>query len=358
MLETKNQIERFLDGGLAEGRLGLNTLKAQESDLKQVYLWLDKQNLSVTDVTHGLLQAYLILRRREGLAHTSLRRITSSLRSFFGDLHTRGEIPEDPTRELSQTVRRKHLPDFVSARQVAQLLETLQGLPPFLHRCKEDRPARAARLNALIYLLFGQGLRISEAVSLRLNRLDWSHQLIRIEGKGGRYRNSPMLESTALALDAWLLMNPHSPEHAPKSLPQTQARKSPVRFANGIFVFPANIRQSHERCDPFYLSLGAGRRILPRAPCGHWSRQDAARQLKDLAFASGLDSATITAHKLRHGFATELLDQGASLPAISRLLGHADLGTTEIYTHVRKRRLKSMVDQHHPLFSFNASKRR
>lgn len=229
------------------------------------------------------------------LAPSSLARKASALRQFYGFLVDEGLRTDDPSAALPRPRARRPLPRLLDHGQVAALLalaeeEATTGAPD------------ALRMRALLELLYGSGLRATELVSLPLSAVPRDAPFLSITGKGGQQRMVPVSGRAALALSAWLAVSPKG-----------------------------------------------GRHLFPSPRGGHLTRVRLFQLLRDLALRAGLDPAKVSPHVLRHAFATHLLEGGADLRVVQTLLGHADIATTQIYTHVDAARLVALVNERHPL---------
>lgn len=229
------------------------------------------------------------------LAPASLARKASALRQFYGFLRDDGRREDDPSDALPKVRARRPLPRLLSHAQIAALFalaeaDAAAGTP------------EAVRMLALLELLYGSGLRASELVGLPLAAVPRDAPFVSITGKGGQQRLVPVGERAMAALRQWLRLRP-----------------------------------------------AGGRHVFPGARGGHLTRVRLFQILRDLALRAGLDPATVSPHVLRHAFATHLLEGGADLRVLQTLLGHADIATTQIYTHVDGARLVALVNQRHPL---------
>lgn len=229
------------------------------------------------------------------LAPASLARKASALRQFYGFLRDDGRREDDPSDALPKVRARRPLPRLLSHAQIAALFalaeaDAAAGTP------------EAVRMLALLELLYGSGLRASELVGLPLAAVPRDAPFVTITGKGGQQRLVPVGERAMAALRQWLRLRP-----------------------------------------------AGGRHVFPGARGGHLTRVRLFQILRDLALRAGLDPATVSPHVLRHAFATHLLEGGADLRVLQTLLGHADIATTQIYTHVDGARLVALVNQRHPL---------
>lgn len=284
-------VERFLEMMAAERGAARNTLAAYRRDLEQA-AGLVKGDLGTADTPalRRLMQQY------QGLAASSAARKLSALRQFYAFLQDEGERPDDPAQPLARPATRRPLPRTLSHDDVdrlfAQAGEEAAG---------EAAPATAVRLLLLLELLYGSGLRASELVSLPRRAVAGERQYLIVRGKGDKERLAPLSDRARTALDRWLPL---------------AADASPWLFPSGK---------------------------------GHVSRVRLFQMLRDLAARAGVDPQAVSPHVLRHAFATHLLEGGADLRALQLMLGHADIATTEIYTHVDSRRLVELVNRRHPL---------
>jgi tyrosine recombinase XerD subunit len=231
---------------------------------------------------------------------TAARRL-SALRQFFRFLAQEGIRSDDPAALLDAPKRARPLPKILSEEEVDRLLEASRKL--------RDDPAESARLNCLLELLYATGLRVSELVGLRWPPFGDDARFLVIRGKGGKERLVPLSEPARKAVEAYAGWR--SEFLAPKQV-------SP-------WLFPS------------------------RGDSGHLTRQRFGQLLKDLAVAAGLSPSKVSPHVLRHAFASHLLARGADLRAVQKMLGHADISTTQIYTHVLEARKQALVREHHPL---------
>lgn len=283
-------IDAFLDSVWAERGLAAATLQAYRDDLHALHAALPEQ---WPQLTQADLSAYLATRLRSGSAVASLTRQISCLRLFFAWALRQGHVTADPLLDLVAPKAAFRLPGVLSEAQVRALLQAPAADTPLGQR---DR--------ALLETLYAAGLRVSEAVSLTLSRLNMSRGLVRVIGKGNKERLVPLGEAAMEALNGWL----------------KQGRPACKPSVEQVFV---SVR---------------GRALTRQAV---WQR------IRAHAVTAGIDEP-VHPHRLRHSFATHLLDRGADLRAVQLLLGHADLGTTQIYTHVSRSRLKSLYAEHHP----------
>lgn len=302
-------IAEFLEMMTAERGSAANTVEAYRRDLHDFAAFLEVRGLAVLAAGAGDVKAYMAALGQAHTAPASRARRLSALRQFYRHLVADAVLATDPTEGLAGPRKSRQLPRLLSVAEVDVLLTAaLQRVQATTGRER----ARAVRLHCLLELLYATGLRVSELVSLPRNVLTGDDRVITVRGKGGRERMVP-LNPAARAAIALHLSGGHDAEDG---LAVTVRSK---------WLFPS------------------------RSAEGHMTRQRLGQELKELAEAAGLDPERVSPHVLRHAFASHLLDRGADLRAVQQLLGHADISTTEIYTHVLEERLKRLVNEHHPL---------
>ncbi len=290
-------VERFLLYLAAErGRSAAYRASVLQS-LTRFRHWCSSRALTAQDITLPLLSDYVLGLRREGLAASSCRVAVVHLRGFFRYLHRAGKLPCNPAALLESGRAGRPLPETLTAREVSRLLESIDPA---------DIPY-GCRDRALLEMLYGSGLRVSELIALSGSQIDWDESFLRVRGKGGKVRYVPMGEVAAQHLRRYL------------------ATARPHLLREG------------RREEVLFLSNRGGR--LTRERIRQIIRQRAAE--------AGLPPQ-LYPHLLRHSFATHLLENGADLRVIQDMLGHADLSTTQIYTHVGQKQLVAMVKSLHP----------
>ena len=295
-------ISTFLDAQAAGRDPARNTLLAYGRDLKDFADWLGRRGLHFATATQADVEAYLVHCDAQGLATATRARRLSAIRQMFLFAHDEGWRATDPALRLKGPGRAQRLPRTLSEAEVAALIEAA--------RRKGRTEADRLRDTCLMEILYATGLRVSELVGLPVAAVRGDPALILVRGKGDKERMVPLSNPARAAIRAWL---------AVRDAAEAGAR------AKSRFLFPS------------------------RSAEGHLTRLRFHALVKELALAAGLDPARVTPHTLRHAFATHLLARGADLRAIQTLLGHADLATTEIYTHVLEDRLRDLVMTHHPL---------
>jgi len=302
-------VAQFLAMMAAERGAPDNTLAAYRRDLEDFLAFLAARDRTLAATLPADISAYLRAIAESGLAPASRARRLSAIRQLFKFLAAEGLIAENPAHGLAGPKKARSLPKTLSVAEVDRLIETARArIDPSKGR---DR-VRALRLHALIELLYATGMRVSELVTLPRSVLAGDGRVLSIRGKGGRERLVPLNQAARAALDRYLN----------------------VGFDDGVAPMV--------KTRWLFASRGAQ---------GHLTRQRLAQELKELAADAGLDSQKVSPHVLRHAFASHLLDRGADLRSVQQLLGHADISTTQIYTHVLEERLKKLVFEHHPLAS-------
>jgi integrase/recombinase XerC len=281
-----------------------HTRKAYESDLRQFVTWAERGGAAGPEaVDHLVLRRYLAYLTTRGMARPTIARKAAALRAFFGWLRRRGVVAVDPTRNLRTPKGDRRLPKVPKAAEVATLLDGAPAPPPE----DQDGVATAVALRdaAVLEVLYGAGLRISELCGLGPSDVDLRGGLVTVLGKRSKIRRVPLGEAAIAAIRAYL------------------------DGGRTILTGPAS------PADALFLNR-RGRRLTPR---------DARRILERRLLTDG---RAISPHALRHAYATHLLEGGADLRAVQELLGHADVATTQLYTHLTKDRLRAVYDATHP----------
>jgi integrase/recombinase XerD len=321
--------ELFLDMLAAEQGAGANTLAAYRSDLEDLSAFLRRGSSGFVAASTQTLRDYLADLDARGFKSSSVARRLSSSRHLFRFLLNEHIRDDDPAAILSGPKRGRGLPKVLSIADVDQLLTRARDLAAIPEQSPPQR-VRAARLHCLLEVLYATGLRVSELVSLPLSAARRDARMIVVRGKGDKERLVPLNQSSKQAMANYLAAvdAARAPESAPKVAPKASP-KSAVKASAAVkpakWLFP---------------SFGES---------GHLTRQHFARDLKELAAAAGLSPRLVSPHVLRHAFASHLLHNGADLRIVQTLLGHTDISTTQIYTHVVEERLKSLVRDLHPL---------
>lgn len=300
------EIDLFLDMMAAERGAARNTLEAYRRDLDDYAGFLAVEGASPKAVTTTMIRAYLADCQSRGLKTASLARRLSAVRQLHRFLYGEGMSPEDPAAVLEGPKRGRPLPKTLGLAEVDRLLAaSREGIGD------PDRPVgerlRAARLACLLELLYATGMRVSELISLPIAAARRDQRFLVVRGKGNKERIVPLNGAAKEAMVTYLAL-------------REEAGLGPSKW-----LFPSS------------------------GESGHLTRQHVGRELKAVAGAAGLSAAKVSPHVLRHAFASHLLQNGADLRSVQQLLGHADIATTQIYTHVLDERLRSLVRDLHPL---------
>lgn len=309
-------ISAFLEMQAAERGAAENTLAAYRRDLEHLSHWLERNGRNLRLAVSADLGLYAQTLTHEGLAPASRARRLSAARQLYKFLLLEGHIAEDPAHGLRGPRQQRSLPRTLTIAEVDRLLETAGSRTKSL---TGRELVRALRLRCLIEMLYATGMRVSELVSLPRSALKGDLAMLTIVGKGRRERLVPLNTTARAALDRYLAVG-------------EDAEDGVAPMLRTKWVFPSSSTE------------------------GHVTRQHLGQELKALAEESGLDPERVSPHVLRHAFASHLLDRGADLRAVQQLLGHADISTTEIYTHVLEERLRQLVREHHPLAATDLDK--
>jgi integrase/recombinase XerD len=288
-------IERFLDALWMEHGLAAATLAAYRSDLQSLGAWLARRGKALDLASAGDLHDYLAMRAAAGFKARSGARLVSALRRFYRHLVLTGQATADPTARLASPKLGRPLPKSLTELEVEALLAAPDTGTPL-----------GLRDRAMLEVLYASGLRVSELVGLPLARVNLRQGVVRVLGKGSKERLVPLGEEAVAWLECYL----------------DEARPDILRGRSSEAAF-----------------------VTPRG--GAMTRQSFWHLIKRYATRAGI-ARRLSPHTLRHAFATHLLDHGADLRALQMLLGHSDLSTTQIYTHVMRERLKELHQRHHP----------
>lgn len=303
-----SHIDAYLEMLGAERGASPNTLDAYRRDLQDFAGFLDRRGVTIEAAEAADISAYLAQLSEGGMKASSRARRLSAIRQLYKFLLAEGAVARDPAHGHSGPRRERALPKTLNVAEVDRLIATAKTRADAAEG--RDR-LRAIRLHCLLEMLYATGMRVSELVSLPRNVLAGDARVLTIKGKGGRERLVPLNAAAVAALTRYLALG-----MSEEGTPLTVATK---------WLFPSKSEQ------------------------GHLTRQRFGQDLKALAEDAGIDADRVSPHVLRHAFASHLLDRGADLRTVQQLLGHADISTTEIYTHVLEERLKRLVEEHHPL---------
>lgn len=303
MTRDASLLENFLDMMSAERGASRNTLDAYRRDLTDLSATLAKRKTDFRGAAREDIKHYFTGLSASGTAHSSQARKLSVLRQFFVFLYSENIRKDDPTSSIEAPRRKRPLPKILSPEDVIKLIDT----------ASQDDTSEALRLVAMIEIFYAAGLRVSELVSLPLSAAKTKTGYIYVRGKGNKERIAPLNKSAREAIKKYLDVRA---EFLPKGLARAKAEK---------FLFPSRGSEAH----------------ITRRRCH--------QMLKALALKANIDPDKLSPHVLRHAFATHLVEGGADLRSVQTMLGHADISTTQIYTHVASDRLAAVVTSAHPL---------
>ena len=300
-------VELFLDMLAAERGAGENTLSAYLNDLEDLSAYLRVEKRTVANATTDDLRRFLASLSKRGLKESSLARRLSAVRQIYKFLYAEGKRTDDPAAVLEGPKRARTLPKVLSIAEVDALLKRAWTNSDNTELPLNKR-LRATRLLCLLEVVYATGLRVSELVALPSSAAQRDQRMLIVRGKGGKERLVPLNKQAKRAMSEYL-----------------ELRATTERDANSKWLFPSFGEQ------------------------GHLTRQHFARELKILGQTCGIGPELLSPHVLRHAFASHLLHNGADLRVVQTLLGHADISTTQIYTHVLEERLTTLVRDLHPL---------
>ncbi len=295
--EEQILIEQFLDALWMEHGLSKNTLSAYRNDLSNLSLWLGQNQMTLMQASQEHLQAFLAHRFEQGRKNRSAARLLSSMRRFYIWLLRERKIALDPVALIEAPKPEQPLPKTLSEQQVEDLLNA-----------PDPGEDLGIRDKAMLETLYATGLRVSELVGLEFSQVSIDPGVVRVMGKGGKERLVPLGEEAIACLQRYI----------------QQAR--------------ANLMKDRVPCNALFVTRRGG----------GMSRQAFWYLLKRYATVANIDAQSLSPHTLRHAFATHLLNHGADLRVVQMLLGHSDISTTQIYTHVANQRLQAVYQQHHP----------
>lgn len=299
-------VEQFLEMIVAERAVAADTVAAYKRDLHGFSGYCHDIGEHINKISTGSIEEFLASLSQAGISAPTIARKLSVLRQFFSFLYSEKHRPDDPAVSIDSPKLPRHLPSILGKQDVLLLLEA----------AREDNSARGLRLQAMLELMYGAGLRVSELVSLKLSALQVREgkttvdvDFVIVRGKGNKERMVPLHDKARAALSRYL-----------------DVRKEFLGDQKtSLWMFP------------YHRAVG------------YITRQQFGVMLKELAVKANIDPQKFSPHTLRHSFATHLLEGGADLRVIQELLGHSDISTTQIYTHVAGERLNKLVHEHHPL---------
>jgi integrase/recombinase XerD len=293
-------IEAFLEMMSAERGAGANTIAAYRRDLLD---FAPHPQKGLIGASRDEIKSWLVRLSAGGLAASSQARRLSALRQFYGFLFAEEMRGDNPTEAVDSPKASRPLPKILTAAEMEAMIAVAEA--------EAGQSAEGKRLLAIVEMLYAAGLRVSELAGMPLLSIKGKESFVLVRGKGGKERMAPLNQNARAAIKSYLDVRA---EFLPKNLPRAER----------------------------YLFCSRGKE-------GFLTRQRLHQLLKGLALKAGLDPAKVSPHVLRHAFATHLVEGGADLRSVQTLLGHADIATTEIYTHVARDRLKRVVERTHPL---------
>ena len=305
-MNDARRIATFLDAQAAELDAARNTLLAYARDLRDFAEWLQSEGLGMMAAGQGDVEKYIVSLDADGLSRATRARRLSAIRQFYRFSFEERWRKDNPAVRIKGPAKEKRLPTTLSEQEVDRLLDASRN---------SGRGSDRVRNTCLMELLYATGMRVSELVTLPVSAARGDPRMLLVKGKGGKERMVPLSRPAREALVEWLALRD-------KAADAERVGKGTVP---STFLFPSRSKAGHLTRHRFYMLI------------------------KELAAAAGVSPSKVTPHTLRHAFATHLLARGADLRAIQTLLGHADVATTEIYTHVLEDRLKELVLDHHPM---------
>lgn len=296
---TCRHLEPFMEMLFAERNASVNTAAAYKADLHNLQEFLFDHGTDMESVGAEVLRGYIGALNARGMSSRTVARRLSTIRQFYGFLYSEGVRTDNPSAAVDSPRQGRPLPKILSETEVEALLEAARA----------RRGADGKRLVCLLEIAYASGLRVSELVGLPLTAVTRDTRVVMVRGKGDRERVVPLTRVAGDAIGAYLAV---------------RWRHLPTKIELP-YLFPSRSGQ------------------------GHLTRRRVGQLVKELAWDCGLDPTKVSPHVLRHAFATHLLNHGADLRSVQQMLGHADISTTQIYTHVLGERLKTVVEDHHPL---------
>lgn len=305
-MTMQHRISAFLEAQAAELDASENTRLAYARDLSDFAAWLTASKCDFDSADRAVIEGYLVDCAARGFAVATRARRLSAIKQLFRFAFEEGWRADNPALQIKGPGRQKSLPKVLDEAEVDRLLAAAA--------CQGRSPSERLRNTCLMELLYATGMRVSELVSLPVAAARGRPEMLLVKGKGGKERLVPLSRPAQEALAAWLAQRDAD-----------DARHAAERRPTSRFLFPSTGKAGHLTRHRFYALI------------------------KEIAVVGGVDPSKVTPHTLRHAFATHLLAHGADLRAIQTMLGHADVATTEIYTHVLDARLRELVMTHHPL---------
>ena len=305
MKNSDSLSSNFLLSIVTEKNMSLNTASSYAADLKIFFRFIKQQNLTIGMVRKSDIGKFFQVQRQQGFSDNTVSRRLSTMKQFFKFLVRESYLDRNPCEDIKNFKKNKTIPGFLSEEEVLRILNAAS----LVGRDNTER----TRNKALIEILYASGMRVSELVSLRKSIFTGSPELILIKGKGNKERMVPISRIALSATKKYL----------------TELKTTNIGFYKSDFLFPSKSKNGHLNRERFFLII------------------------KEIANKAGLNAKYISPHKIRHAFASHLLSNGADLRVIQTLLGHKNLSTTEIYTHVLDEKIIKSVQENHPFAKKN-----
>ena len=305
MKNLDNLSSNFILSIVTEKNMSLNTASSYAADLKIFLSFIKRQNLGIATVRKTTISKFFQSQRERGFSDNTVSRRLSTIRQFFRFLVREGFVDRDPCEDIKNFKKTKKIPSFLSEEEVLKILNSASSVG-------KDNVERT-RNRALIEILYASGMRVSELVSLKKSFFTGSPELILIKGKGNKERMVPISKIALSVIKKYL----------------AELKKTNIEFYKSDYLFPSRSKSGHLNRERFFLII------------------------KQIANTAGLNARNISPHKIRHAFASHLLSNGADLRVIQTLLGHKNLSTTEIYTHVLDEKIIKSVQENHPFAKKN-----
>ena len=305
MKSLDNLSSNFLLSLVTEKNMSLNTASSYASDLKIFFLFIKQQNLNIEAVTKTDVSIFFHTQRERGFSDNTIARRLSTMKQFFKFLVGENLVNRNPCEDIRNFKKTKKIPGFLSEKEVVRILDSARSVG--------KNNVERARNKALIEILYASGMRVSELVSLPKSVFIGSPELILIRGKGNKERMVPISKIALSAVKKYLL----------------EMKKTNIELYKSDFLFPSRSKKGHLNREKFFLII------------------------KEIANNAGLNAQYVSPHKIRHAFASHLLSNGADLRVIQTLLGHKNLSTTEIYTHILDEKIIKSVQENHPFAKKN-----
>ena len=300
MKDLDNLSSDFLLSLVTEKNMSLNTASSYKADLKIFFEFLTQQNLTVETVRKNEISKFFQSQRERGFSDNTVSRRLSTIRQFFKFLILEDLLDRNPCEDIKNFKKTKKLPSFLSEEEVVRILNSASTVG--------KNNVERARNKALIEILYASGMRVSELVSLRKSLFNGTPELILIKGKGNKERMVPISKIALSAIKKYL----------------AELKKDSIELYKSDFLFPSRSKSGYLNRERFFLII------------------------KEVANSAGLNAQYVSPHKIRHAFASHLLSNGADLRVIQTLLGHKNLSTTEIYTHILNEKIIKSVQKNHP----------